>query len=218
MCVSSVTWRAININACPPLHRTSGWCLSGCKPQAPCKLRMWVKMVLPETEHWGSGLTLSPVHRHPPILQSSDPVASPDLPLAQCPHQELPLQVHLCPCVDLIHTCLSGLRETPREQALHAFYSLLGAHCRPSRSILWVNRGENQVRNVAGRIEPEKEEETPTKKKKNPQLETSCREHFCKGGRATMLYALRSKTERGMQEMLLLLLSRFSRVRLCATP
>ena len=31
-------------------------------------------------------------------------------------------------------------------------------------------------------------------------------------------YALRSKTERGMREMLLLLLNRFSRVGLCATP
>lgn len=53
---------------------------------------------------------------------------------------------------------------------------------------------------VTGRIEPEKEEEMPSKKKKNPQLETSCREHFCKGGRAMMPYALRSKTEKGMRE------------------
>ena len=60
------------------------------------------------------------------------------------------------------------------------------------------------MRKITGGIEPEKEEETPSRKKKKkhnkPQLETSCREHFCKGGRAMMLYALRSKTERGMRE------------------
>ena len=59
------------------------------------------------------------------------------------------------------------------------------------------------MRKITGGIEPEKEEETPSRKKKNknkPQLETSCREHFCKGGTAMMLYALRSKTERGMRE------------------
>ena len=54
----------------------------------------------------------------------------------------------------------------PREQAPHPFCSLLGEHCSPSGNIHWVNRGENQVTKVTGRIEPEKEEETPSKKKK----------------------------------------------------
>lgn len=42
--------------------------------QALCKLRTWVKMVLPETEHWGSGLTLSPgpqIPTHPSDLRPS---------------------------------------------------------------------------------------------------------------------------------------------------
>ena len=53
----------------------------------------------------------------------------------------------------------------PREQAVHPFCSLLGAHCSPSGNIHWVNRGENQVRKITGGIEPEEEEETPSRKK-----------------------------------------------------